>query len=135
MSTTDTTGERLLTELDHARLTRLLLAHPHQRDLQELLDLTSVVPSRQVPGDTVTMNSEVEVLDRASGQCRRLTLCYPRDADPGQGRVSVLSPVGTSLVGRRVGEEARWLQPGGEVCRADVLRLVFQPEAIGDFTA
>jgi regulator of nucleoside diphosphate kinase len=63
----------------------------------------------------------------------KLTLCYPTDADPAAGFVSVLSPVGVSLLGQTVGNVARWCTPAGQERAAEVLAVLFQPEASGDY--
>jgi regulator of nucleoside diphosphate kinase len=132
--------ERTLTELDHARLRRLLPrggAAPRETDLAALhaaIDNAEVVPSRAVSPDIVTMYSRVQLAEPATGRRHVLTLCYPSDAEPSEGFVSVLSPVGASLLGLRVGALARWRAPGGEEVQAEVLALLFQPEDSGDFT-
>lgn len=123
-------GERLLTELDHQRLRRHAAAHGALRDL---LDNADLLPSPQLPGDVVSMNSEVEVLDAANGRLQRLTLCYPAEADAEHGRISVLSPVGLSLLGRAVGSQARWQAALGAVGALHIRALRYQPEACGDF--
>lgn len=133
--------ERTLTELDHVRLKNLV-----QRDrrggsflspalqIEDDLDASAVVPSRQVSPDVVTMYSQVLLLDPGTGQRSKLTLCYPADAEPAAGFVSVLSPVGWSLLGLRVGCVARWSTPKGDERRAEILAILFQPEASGDYS-
>ncbi|WP_353091437.1 GreA/GreB family elongation factor [Methylibium sp.] len=133
--------ERTLTDLDHVRL--LSLARRHRRgdgslstpcaSIEQVLDACAVVPSRQVRPDVVTMYSQVLLQDRASGLRSKLTLCYPADAEPAAGFVSVLSPVGASLLGHTVGSVARWSTPAGEERSAEVLAILFQPEASGDY--
>ena len=49
------------------------------------------------------------------------------------GRVSVYSPVGAALLGLRVGERARWHTPNGDACEADIVAVLFQPEASGEY--
>ena len=129
--------ERTLTELDHARLTRLV------RDLRptdgggtvaSLLDDADLVPSQSIRPDVVTMYSQVLVVDVATRRSRRLTLCYPADAEPDAGFVSVLSPVGASLLGRRVGSVAMWCSPSGGVIASEVAAICFQPEESGDYS-
>jgi regulator of nucleoside diphosphate kinase len=138
MNTSTTHEDRTLTELDHARLARI--ARNRRPDtanadpIDTVLDAADLVPSRRVPADVVTMYTQVQLADLASGRTYRLTLCYPADADPAAGLVSVLSPVGASLLGLRVGAVARWHQPDGEEGAATVLDILFQPEASGDFT-
>lgn len=129
-STASLAGERLLTELDHQRLSRLARDHG---PLQALLDGAELLPAPQLPADVVSMNSEVEVLEPGSGRRRRLTLCYPGEARPDEGRISVLSPVGLSLLGRAVGAQAAWQGPGGGAV-LHIGALLYQPEASGDFT-
>ena len=125
--------ERLLTEIDFARLNKLS-GTPFPPELVDTLDSLDLVPSLEIPPDVVTMYSQVIVEDLASGQQRKLTLCYPRDSKPDLGFISVLSPVGASLLGLRVGNLARWRTPGGEDCAARVIALLYQPEASGDLT-
>ncbi|MBT9526646.1 MAG: GreA/GreB family elongation factor [Rhizobacter sp.] len=132
--------ERTLTDLDHARLTTLArrvhtspVAHEAD-DIESALEMARVVPSRSVAPDVVTMYSQVQLIDSASGRRYRLTVCYPADAEPAAGYVSVLSPVGASLLGLRVGATARWVTPAGEPGAAKVVAILFQPEASGDYT-
>ncbi|MFT3956420.1 MAG: GreA/GreB family elongation factor [Piscinibacter sp.] len=132
--------ERTLTELDHARL--LNLARRDRRvdgspaprlAIEHVLDACAIVPSRQIAPDVVTMYSQVLLLDRESCQRSKLTLCYPVDAEPAAGFISVLSPVGTSLLGQTVGGVARWSTPAGHERAAEILAVLFQPEASGDY--
>jgi regulator of nucleoside diphosphate kinase len=125
-------GERLLTELDHLRLSKLLETHPNSA-LEALLDAAELVDSRAVPPHIVTMYSQVEIIGAQTGQRHRLTLCYPRDAEPSLGLVSVLSPVGSGLLGLPVGALAQWQTPSCERAAAEIAALLFQPEASGDY--
>ena len=133
-----TSGDPTLTELDHARLNRLLrrgdpaagVAVP----LAELLDSADLVPSREVAPDVATMYSQMLLAEPGSAARRKLTLCYPQDAEPEAGFVSVLSPVGAALLGQRVGSTVRWRTPLGDERRAEIVAITFQPEASGDFT-
>ena len=72
--------------------------------------------------------------DLRTGRQVKLTLCYPSDAEPAAGFVSVFSPIGSSLLGLRVGAVARWRTPIGTDEAAGVLAILFQPEATGDYT-
>ena len=132
--------ERTLTELDHARLTRLTRsrtapARPSDDDpLAQALDDAALVPSRTIGDDVVTMHSKVLLKDLETSRRHRLTLCYPDEAEPASGWVSVLSPVGASLLGLRVGDEARWTLPSGEQSAARLEAILFQPESSGDYT-
>ncbi|WP_157269207.1 GreA/GreB family elongation factor [Azohydromonas aeria] len=129
------TDERTLTELDHARIARLLGAQASpDHPMAAVLHQAELLPGREVPADVVTMHSRLRLTDLDSGQALTLTLCYPSDAEPTRGFVSVLSPVGMSVLGLRVGEVARWRLPGGWEGAARVEAIEFQPEANGVYT-
>ncbi len=128
--------ERLLTELDHARLITLARQTAPSRaahDLAELLLDADTVPSRQVPAHIVTMYSQVRVRDCQTGVQRKLSICYPADADAVAGFVSVLSPAGRSLLGLSPGGIAEWSTPDGGTVSVELMEILFQPEASGDF--
>ena len=126
-------GERTLTDLDYARLTRLL-SQQLSSALADVLACGEVTSARAVPADLVTMYSRVEVVDVQSHRRQVLTVCYPADAEPVAGFISVLSPVGSSLLGLRVGDVARWHTPHGHDCAAEIVAVQYQPEATGDYT-
>ncbi len=133
------TGERVLTELDRVRLASIASRGSRarllrSRGLDAVLDDALVVPSRRVASDIVTMYSEVLLRFVDDGIERKLTLCYPGDAEPQSGFVSVLSPIGLSLLGQQVGATVRWESPDGTERMAVVDSIVFQPEASGDYT-
>jgi len=136
MSTVIFSG-RILTELDHVRLTRLVHEHLNNPDDQDefdaLLGDADVVPAADIPANVVTMRSRVRVADPDGGESMDWTLCYPQDADAAKGLVSVLSPAGASLLGRKVGEEVSWSRRDGSLARLRILDLIYQPEASGDF--
>ena len=125
-------GERTLTDLDHSRLIRLA-GHRLPPVLDHLLAQADITSSRTVRADVVTMYSRVELLDVHTRRRQVVTLCYPQDAEPAAGFISVLSPVGISLLGLRAGDVARWQTPHGEECAAVIESIQFQPEATGDY--
>ncbi|MDB5743638.1 MAG: GreA/GreB family elongation factor [Polaromonas sp.] len=125
-------SERTLTELDFSRL--MLKSGQLPAELESRFDFPHLVASRDIPSDVITMYSQVEIVDPLSQRRQKLTICYPSDAEPTLGFISVLSPVGASLLGLRVGATAHWRAPSGDLCTAEVVALLFQPEASGDYT-
>ena len=125
-------GERMLTDLDFARLSKLL-GRELPPSLADLLASAEVTSSRAVASDVVTMYSRLELVDVDTFRRQTLTVCYPGDAEPAAGFISVLSPVGNSVLGLKVGDVARWHTPNGDTCAAEVAAILFQPEAIGDY--
>jgi len=85
----------------------------HLQDLEEELARATVVDADEVPGEVVTMHSEVHVEDVETGETRVYTLTFPHEADVTSGRISVLAPLGTALLGYRENDELEWRMPGG----------------------
>ena len=126
-------GERTLTEHDFSRLSKLLDGHLPPA-LANVLGAAEVTRSREVPADIVTMYSQVELVDLHTRRRQTLTVCLPGDSEPSAGFISVLSPVGSGLLGLKVGAVARWQMPGGEEGAAEIVAIAYQPEASGDYT-
>lgn len=130
---------RTLTELDHIRLTNLIRRSPAANPadatdlLLSILDNADLVSPQQVLPDTITMYSQIMLADGETGAHNKLTLCYPYDAEPAKGFISVLSPLGTSLLGLETGDIASWSGPDGKRNTAQVQAILFQPEASGDY--
>jgi regulator of nucleoside diphosphate kinase len=129
-----------ITDTDRDRLEKLLLGtrvwssrdKEHLQALEEELDKAHIVGSRDIPGDVVTMRSQVRVKDMKSGTEMDLSVVFPSEADSEQGKISVLAPVGTALLGYRVGDTVEWKVPGG-LRRLKIERILYQPEAAGDY--
>jgi len=83
------------------------------RALEAELERAQVVPAAALPQDVVTMRARVRVTDLADGAQRTLTLVFPGEADAAQGKISVLAPLGTALLGYRAGDTVEWQVPGG----------------------
>lgn len=126
------TSERWMNELDLVRINKLNAPFPPE--LHEAIDDAEVIKPQEIPGDVITMNSLFTIVETESGSSNKLMLCYPSDAEPAKGFISVLSPAGASLLGRKAGSLAKWSTPNGEQHFAMVKEILFQPEASGDFT-
>ena len=123
-----------LTQDDADRLLRLVESHPGQRleKLEGELVRARVVPREKIPEDVVTMNSRVIFENETTGERREVTLVYPGSADIDAGKISILVPIGTALLGLRVGQSIDWELPGGEKQRYRIVKVPFQPEAAGE---
>ena len=108
---------------------RLLSAIADSSLLAEELDKADVVDSARVPPNVVTMYSRVRFEDEAAGTTREVTVVLPHDADPVSGKVSVLAPVGTALLGLAADQSIVWPFPDGSQRRLRVVEVVYQPEA------
>jgi len=102
------------------------------KDLEQELSRAEVLPSTQIPANAITMNSKVLLKDLETGEETVYTLVYPEDADLSEDKLSVLAPVGTAILGYREGDTIDWKVPGG-IVRLKVEKLLYQPEAAGDY--
>ena len=125
-----------ITETDMKKLRPLLETMKNSRDdlreLQAELEHAQIVAPEEVPGQVITMNSKARVLELKSGEEMIYTLVFPDQADIDQGRISVVAPIGTAMLGHRVGDEFEWGVPGG-IVRLRVEEVLYQPEAAGHF--
>ena len=124
-----------LTSQDLDRLERLVQIStktPNVVALEEEIEAAEVVERSEIPADVVTMNSRIRFVDEESGDETEVTLVYPSEADASAGRVSVLAPVGTALLGLSVGQSIEWPMPTGQSRRLRVVAVPYQPEAAGD---
>lgn len=129
-----------ITEHDRSRL-RQLMANAKYAEyrgskyfeaLMGELERAVVVEPKSVPPDVVTMNSRVQLVDLESGETMEYTLVFPQDADLAKGKISVLAPIGTAMLGYRVGDVFSWQVPSGER-HIKVEAIFYQPEAAGDY--
>jgi regulator of nucleoside diphosphate kinase len=100
------------------------------RHLHDELGGATVVKECQMPDDVVTMNSSVVLLDLDTGNERLCTLVYPGYFSDAPDRVTVLSPLGTALLGACTGAEIEYDSPKGHR-RLKVVDIVYQPKAVG----
>lgn len=100
--------------------------------LQNELDQANIVLPHKIPPDVVTMNSQVRVRDLDTGKEGVYSIVFPGLADPANHSISVLSPVGTALIGARQGNVVEWEVPSGRR-RLCVVELIYQPESAGDY--
>ena len=113
---------------DYSQLRELARNH----DLSDELDRAIVVPMERMPRDVVTMHSRCIYIDENVGAQREIELVYPDEADPVEGRVSVLAPIGSALLGLATGQAIDWELPGGRVHRLRVVRVLHQPDTTTD---
>jgi regulator of nucleoside diphosphate kinase len=130
-----------ITEFDSRRLRELIDVAAQFGDkrtlryLQELsdeLDQADLLRPEDIPSDVITMNSTFRLQDLDNGEDAVYSLVFPADADSSRGKISVLAPIGTAVLGYRVRDTVEWDVPAG-LKRLTVREIVYQPEAAGDY--
>ena len=132
----------IITELDAARIRELGSSLGDSgrslNALNDLIDMVTaeaeIVPGARIAPDIVTVNSRVTFRDELTGSVHTVTLVYPHEFSISERRISVLSPVGRALLGRRVGDAAALDLPDESERRIRILELHYQPEASGELT-
>ncbi|MYL24155.1 nucleoside diphosphate kinase regulator [Halomonas alkaliantarctica] len=123
----------LINRLDAERLQRLIDdASEKERAVANLLEIElargEVVDPEDIPGNVVSMNSQIQFTDLTRKRQMIRTLVYPHALDSIADAISVMAPVGAGLIGLKVGDMIDWPVPNhGEVClRVDA--IFWQPE-------
>jgi regulator of nucleoside diphosphate kinase len=128
----------LVSWLDMDRLDRMLDALPSaQADARDaLLDelgRAGLAEPWEMPPDVVTMNSRVRFAFDGAEQEVTMTLTYPKDMNGDPDQLSILTPVGTALLGLKVGDTISWERPDGALFNLSVRAIEYQPERDGQY--
>jgi regulator of nucleoside diphosphate kinase len=130
-----------ITEKDRERLQKLINeakefhhsgSEAYLKNLEQELSRAKIIASEKIPHNVVTMNSKVLLKDLDTGEKMVYTLVYPAESNLMEDKISVLAPVGTAIIGLREKDAIDWKIPDGLV-RLEVEKILYQPEAAGDF--
>lgn len=115
----------ILTQSDFEKLNSLLdVAQPDIAELlKEELSRAEIVANDELPVDVVSMNSKVIFKDLDTDKESVVTLVYPQDANIDEGKISIFAPVGSALIGLRVGQVINWPLPNGKEKRIQVVSV------------
>ena len=129
-----------ITELDYERLSAMIETNRERnasdmeylKRLEQELDRAEIVDPKEIPADVITMRSKVRLKDLVSGETNIYSLVFPKEANFSEGRISVLAPIGTAILGYKQGDTIEWPVPSG-LRKLKVDEILFQPEAAGNF--
>lgn len=128
----------VLSSLDAERLEILMdsltdAVFPGKKNLEEELVRADVVDPRDIPATVVTMNSTVRFRVEPLADEFLLTLVYPKDSDAANGKISILTPVGSALLGLSQGDQIEWPKPDGGLLNVRIEEITYQPERSGEY--
>ncbi|HRX77413.1 MAG TPA: nucleoside diphosphate kinase regulator [Pirellulaceae bacterium] len=118
---------RRLEHLLASEFTEAILPKSYLTDLRTELQRAKIVDSEEVPSDVITMDSTVRLRDLDTDEVETYTLVYPNQANIAENKLSILAPIGTAILGYRLGDVIRWRVPSGKR-RLRVEEVVYQPE-------
>jgi regulator of nucleoside diphosphate kinase len=119
------------TETDYEAIEAIVGKYPQSGQAEFLdgeLSRAEILPAGEMPSNVVTLNSRARILDEQTRKEREITI-VPPDAPPGEGKVSVLAPLGAAVIGLSEGQVIEWPMPSGENRRFRVIRVLSQPPA------
>ncbi|MCP4716261.1 MAG: transcription elongation factor GreAB [Deltaproteobacteria bacterium] len=96
--------------------------------LEDELYRANIVKPEDMPVDVVTINSKVQMIEIDSDLEVVFTLVYPADADLKMHRISVFSPIGSAVFGRRIDDIIEWRAPT-KIMRAEIKKIISQSES------
>ena len=134
------TGRIYVTEPDYQRLTGLIeitrdrngVDIEYLNTLEAELDRAEIVDPKRIPANVITMRSKVRLKDLVNGETKIYSLVFPTEANLGEGKISVLAPIGTAILGYKLGDSIEWPVPSG-LRRLKVDEILYQPEAAGEY--
>jgi transcription elongation factor GreA len=89
--------------------------------LDNLISNAVIISDRQGPSDIVNVGSRVTIVNQKD-QSYQYTIVGSTEADPAQGKISNVSPIGKALLGKRVGDLAEVNAPAGKI-RLEVVEI------------
>lgn len=125
-------GSGLIETVKKLRNSRSDVEWARIEELAAELDRAVVVESDKIPKDVVTMNSRVCLRDLDNGEDELYQVVYPEDTDIEHNKISVLAPIGTAILGYKVGDVIEWKVPAG-LRRLKIKKILYQPEKAGDY--
>ena len=72
-----------------------------------------VVKKYAFPPHAIRINSKVQIQDEETDAFREVCIVLPQHANIKENKISILSPIGTALIGFRKGETVLWEVPAG----------------------
>ncbi len=92
-------------------------------DLEVMLKNIVILDEGELGTDSVSLGSTVKVYDEEFEEELEYTIVGSTEADIDLNKISDESPVGKSLIGKKVGDIAEAILPGGEIAKFKVLHI------------
>ena len=129
-----------VTQKDHQRLNDLVMLQrgnngnsKYASQLGMELKRAQQVKPEDILECVVTMNSRVRLQELKSKKVFEITLVYPQDVNINKRKVSILAPVGIAILGSKEGDVVELPVPTGTTISYVIEKVIYQPEAAGDF--
>ncbi len=133
-------GTIYVTQTDRERLQNLIESVREGNDranltyvgqLEDELENAEVVESNLIPADVVTMRSKVRLKDLDTNEVVVYSIVFPSEANFLDGKISILAPLATAMLGYRLGDTVEFKAPT-RLRRLKIMEILYQPESSGD---
>ena len=94
-------------------------------ELEELLQRAEVIDVAKLSGDTIKFGATVTLLDEDTEKEKVFQIVGETEADVKNGKVSIFSPIGRALIGKRQGDTVEVNTPGGGKCY-EIVRVCYK---------
>ena len=130
-----------ITKTDRERLGNLIELVRNQNDqahfayvnrLEEELEFAEIVSPEDIPADIVTMRSKVKLKDLDTGEEKVYSVVFPSEANYEEGKISILAPLATALLGYKQGDTVEFQAPS-RLRRLKIEEIIYQPESAGEY--
>lgn len=129
---TDTDLERLEHLIELIRRQNEKAHFPYINTLEEKLEYAETAFSEDIPSNVITMRSKVRLSNAETGKDNTYTLVFPNEANLDEGKISILAPLATAILGHKLGDEVEFQTPSG-LRKLSVDEIIYQPESAGDY--
>lgn len=120
-------------DFDRIQATMRTAVIPHTNKLAQVISCAEIVSQDEIASKVVTMNSVLTYEEVDTGNMHTIRLVYPHERDSKRGWVSVLEPLGIAVMGLHEGQKIDWMA-SYEIPPIRIIRIIYQPEAAGDWT-
>jgi transcription elongation factor GreA len=94
-------------------------------ELEDKISRAEVIDVSKLSGDTITFGATVTLVDEDTDEERKFQIVGETEADAKHGRISITSPIGRALIGKKKGASVEVMTPKGakgyEVLKVDWL--------------
>ena len=130
----------IINRLDYARIKKCIndakqfksITSIEADNLLKELDSAKIMEPESIPSNVVTMNSIAKITFLSNDKQVQFQIVYPDKANLKENKISIFSPIATSLIGYKVNDEIEWIVPGG-LKKIRIDEIIYQPEATGDY--
>lgn len=82
-------------------------------ELEDKISRAEVIDISKLSGDTITFGATVTLVDEDTDEQRKFQIVGETEADAKAGRISITSPIGRALIGKKKGASVEVMTPKG----------------------